>query len=282
MLDRQPNDGLDMEVNGREQQQGDIMSRFDRCRRALLVALCLLAMHPGSTRAGETVTYGADTSPPVTLMISISPTTLDTHGIPQPALGRWLAHIADKAEVRLLIRPLSGARRLEDVMREPDTCSLGYARLPAREDAVHWLFEVKRDRMVFVTRQSDPFNGTLTDLLLTAGGQLGAPGGVYRTILDNRGIRHVIIDDQRQLARMVDAGDPRFGLLIGGSLSTPEIRSLNLRVVAELPEVGFWVACSRGMSETVLNRIGTVLHSPTAQQLHRESMSTLLPGAPTP
>lgn len=253
------------------------MNRFDRYRRALVLALCLLVMPLTNAPAGETVIYGADESPPVTLMISISPTTLDTHGIPQPALGRWLAYIAEQARVQLLIRPFTGAARLENLMRAPDTCALGYARLPAREDTVHWLFEVKRDRMVFVTRQADPFTGSLTDLLLVASGQLGAPSGVYRTILDNRGIRHTVIDDQRKLARMVNAGNPRFGLLIAGSLATPEIRALNLRVVAELPEQGFWLACSRDMADDVLQRIGTILHSPTAQQLHHESLSTLLP-----
>lgn len=264
-------------------RQGRIMESLDRWFRGPLLAACLLTMSSASALAGEMVAYGADGSPPITLMISISPTTLDTHGVPQPALGRWLAHIADKAQVRLLLRPFTGTVRLEDAMREPDTCSLGYARLPAREETVHWLFEVKRDRMVFVTRQADPFTGTLTDLLLQVSGQLGAPSGVYRTILDNRGIRHVIIDDQRQLARMVEAGNPRFGLLIAGSISTPEIRSLNLRVVAELPEQGFWLACSRDMPDDILQRLGVVLHSPPAQQLHRETMSTLLPGrADTP
>lgn len=246
--------------------------------RALLLAVWLLVTMMGGARADEAVTYGADGSPPIILMVSISPTILDTHGYPQPVLGRWLAHIADKARVRLLIRPHTGSGPLEDLMREADTCSLGYARLPAREQTVHWLFEVKRDRLVFVTRQADPFVGSLTALLPQISGQLGAPSGLYRTILDNRGIRYVVINDQRQLARMVGSGDPRFGLLIGGSLSTPEIRSLNLRVVAELPEVGTWLACSRTMPEDVRRRLEMVLRTQQARQLHREALSALLPG----
>lgn len=260
---------------------GCMMKRFDRCRLVALLAGVLLAAPLPVVRAGEMVIYGVEEASPVTLMISTSPTTLDTHGIPQPALGRWLAHIADKAQVRLTIRPFTGTVRLEDRMREPDTCALGYARLPSREDTVHWLYEVKRDRMVFVTRQADNFSGTLADLLKLAGGKLAAPSGVYRTILENRGIRHTVIDDQRQLARMVDAGDPRFGLLIGGSLASPEIKALNLRVVAELPEQGFWLACSRDMPDAVLERIGTTLHSPASEQLHRETMTTLLPALAT-
>jgi hypothetical protein len=78
--------------------------------------------------------------------------------------------------------------------------------------------EVKRDRMVFVGRQDDPIGGNLSDFLRLANGKLGAPSGIYRTVLENRSIRHVAVDDQRQLAHMVADGDLRFGLMIGGSI----------------------------------------------------------------
>lgn len=237
-----------------------------------------LLMAAAPSQAGEPVLYGEETAPPVTLMISNAPTTLDTYGHPQPALGRWLAHIADKAVVRLTLRPVTSKADLDTSMRNADTCSLGYARLPARENAVRWLMEVKRDRMVFVSRQNDTFAGNLSDFLRLANGKIGAPSGVYRTVLDNRSIRYIAVDDQRQLAHMVVDGKLRFGMMIGGSMNTPEIKALPLRIVAELPELGFWFACSQAMPQPVVTRIAETLKTPASQQLHREALSHLLPG----
>ncbi len=253
------------------------MATLKRMVQVLCVGTLMLI---GSVRveAREIATYGSAGDPPVSLMISIAPTTVDASGAPRPALGRWLAHIAEKSHIRMVLRPLTNDQRLEEVMRQPDGCSLGYARLPAREKHVHWLMEVKRDRMVFVGRHDDPFGGNLSDFLRLADGKLGAPSGIYRTVLENRSIRHTAVDDQRQLARMVADGDLRFGLLIGGSMNTPEIRALPLRVVAELPELGFWFACSQTMPQPVVTHIAETLQTPASQQLHREAMSTLLPG----
>lgn len=252
-------------------------------RMVLCVSVGML-MLTGSVRAaaGELAAYGAADDTPVSLMISIAPTTVDASGAPRPALARWLAHVAEKAQIRLILRPLTNDQRLEEVMRQPNGCSLGYARLPAREKHVHWLMEVKRDRMVFVGRQDDLFGGTLSDLLRIADGKLGAPTGVYRTVLENRSIRHQPVDDQLQLAHMVVNGTLRFGLLIGGAMNTPEIRALPLRVVAELPELGFWFACSQAMPQPVVTRITTTLETAASRQLHREALSHLLPNlAPT-
>lgn len=227
--------------------------------------------------AGEIAVYGAPDDPPVSLMISIAPTTVDASGAPRAALGRWLAHIAEKSHIRMTLRPLTNDQRLDEVMRQPDGCSLGYARLPAREKEVHWLMEVKRDRMVFVGRQDDPFGGNLSDFLRLANGKLGAPSGIYRSVLESRSIRHIAVDDQRRLAHMVADGSLRFGLLIGGSMNTPEIRALPLRIVAELPELGFWFACSQAMPKPVVTRIADILKTRASQQLHREALSNLLP-----
>ncbi len=253
------------------------MATLHRIVQWLSVSILLLT---GSVHAGasEIAAYGTADDPLVSVMISIAPTTVDASGTPRPTLGRWLAHIAEKSQIRLVLRPLTNDQRLEDVMRQPDGCSLGYARLPARERDVHWLMEVKRDRMVFVGRQDDPFGGNLSDFLRLANGKLGAPSGIYRTVLENRSIRHVAVDDQRQLAHMVADGDLRFGLMIGGSMNTPEIRALPLRIVAELPELGFWFACSQAMPSAVLARIEQSLISAASKQLHHEALSNLLPG----
>lgn len=253
------------------------MATLHRLIRHLSIGILMLI---GSVRAGagEIAVYGAADDPRVSLMISIAPTTVDASGAPRAALGRWLAHIAEKSKIRLTLRPLTNDQRLEEVMRQPDGCSLGYARLPAREKEVHWLMEVKRDRMVFVGRQDDPFGGNLSDFLRVANGKLGAPAGIYRTVLENRSIRHIAVDDQRRLAHMVADGTLRFGLLIGGSMNTPEIRALPLRIVAELPELGFWFACSQAMPKPVVARIAETLKTPASQQLHREALSNLLPG----
>lgn len=253
------------------------MATLTRIVQLLSIGMLMLI---GSVRVGanEIAGYGGTGDPPVSVMISIAPTTVDASGSPRPALGRWLAHIAEKSQIRLSLRPLTNDQRLEEVMRRPDGCSLGYARLPAREKEVHWLMEVKRDRMVFVGRQDDPFGGNLSDFLRLANGKLGAPSGIYRTVLENRSIQHIAVDDQRQLAHMVADGDLRFGLLIGGSMNTPEIRTLPLRIVAELPELGFWFACSRAMPKPVVTRIAETLKTRASQQLHREALSNLLPG----
>ncbi|OYQ32686.1 hypothetical protein CHU95_18145 [Niveispirillum lacus] len=238
----------------------------------MLVLVTPLLTAP-SLAAGSIVSYGAADAPEIILMLSMSPNNVDVTGVPHRALGQWLALLADGARVRLTIRPVTDKERLDDLMRNPDTCSLNYARLPVREKNVNWLYKMKRDRIVFVTRANDPFNGRLADLLSVASGQVGAPSGIYRTILDSRGIRHIVVDDHRQLAQMVDAGHPRFGLMLDSSLSAPEIKALKLRVVAELPEVGFWLACSHAMPLDVRLRISTVLYTPAAQRLHREATS---------
>lgn len=253
------------------------MATLNRIVRFVCVGIVVLVV-PVCAVAGEIASYGAADDPPVSMMISIAPTTVDAMGTPRPALGRWLAHIAENARIHMSLRPLTNDQRLEEVMRQPDGCSLGYARLPAREKDVHWLMEVKRDRMVFVGRQDDLFGGNLSDFLRLADGKLGAPSGIYRTVLENRNIRHIAVDDQRQLAHMVVDGTLRFGLLIGGSMNTPEIKALPLRIVAELPELGFWFACSRAMPQPVVTRIAETLKTKASQQLHREALSHLLPG----
>lgn len=252
------------------------MATLHRIVQCLSVGILVLT---GSVRSGanEIATYGTADDAPVSMMISIAPTTVDASGTPRPALSRWLAYIAEKAHIRLILRPLTNDQRLEEVMRQPDGCSLGYARLPAREKGVHWLMEVKRDRMVFVGRQDDPFGGTLSDFLRLVDGKLGAPSGAYRNVLENRNIQHIAVDDQRRLAHMVVDGTLRFGLLIGGSMNTPEIKALPLRIVAELPELGFWFACSQTMPPPVVTRIAEALKTPASQQLHREALSNLLP-----
>ncbi len=227
--------------------------------------------------AQDLASYGTINNQPITLMFPVVPSALDGKGKPSPAWDNWLSYIAITAEVNLHIHPIANSPRVEDVMKQPDACSIGYARLPYRELDVHWILEIKHDRMVFVVRRSDPFQGSLADLLKEANGHLGAPSGIYRNILESRGIKHVVIDDHSKLARMVEKGEPRFGLLIGGSLDTPDIKAMSIRPVAELPNVGFWFACSRTMPSDILKRITAAATSKTSERLHHEAIRSLQP-----
>lgn len=239
--------------------------------RTLLAGGLLAMLLAGPAAGGEDMgTFGAPDAPGVTLMAALTPTVLDKRGLLRPALRHWLSQVAARSGTRLTVRPVLAERPLTEIMRDPDACTLGYARLPAREDSVHWLAEIRRDRLVFIARRDDTFQGSLAEFLRAADGQVAAPSGIYRTILDHRGIKHSVVDDQRVLARMVADGHPRFGLLIGNAMNAPEVRALSIRTVAELPELGLWFACSRTMADGTVNSLRAAMPEADMQRLRRE------------
>ncbi|MFV3127736.1 hypothetical protein [Niveispirillum sp. KHB5.9] len=245
---------------------------------AALIAGGLLMVISTAGAVGTVLeTIGPANGPEVALLIANTPTTMDSAGNLRPALRQWIGHIATQGEVHVSVRTVTVDQRQDEALKSPGTCAMSYARLPAREDKVRWLAEVKRDRMVFIARRDDPFQGSLSDFLRITNGKLGAPSGIYRDILENRGIRHTPVDDQLSLARMVEAGEPRFGLLIGGAMHTPEIRAMAVRVVAELPQASFWFACSAAMPDMLSTRLAAVLHTKEAEALRREALGNLAP-----
>lgn len=239
-------------------------------RLMLAVALALAGM-PVSAR--ELGWFGDRDAPVVTLLMSQSPTIIDPQGELQPGFQHWLGLMAERGRLRIRARATPTDQPLEVVLQQTDTCSIGYARLPVREGQVRWLLEMLRDRMVFIARGQDPFQGNLPDFLRIAGGQLGAPRGIYQTVLEGRGIDHVTVDDQRALARMVETGQLRFGMLIGSALDTPDLKDMDIRVVAELPPQGYWFACSLTMPDATVARLTAALALPDVDRARRAAIA---------
>ncbi|MFV3127735.1 hypothetical protein [Niveispirillum sp. KHB5.9] len=217
--------------------------------------------------------FGDPTLPGVTLAVPVIPTIVDSKGLLVPAMRAWLGRVAAGANIHLKIQAANFDRRSADMARSADHCVLGYARLPAREDKARWLAPVRRDRMIFVARHDDPFQGGLDAFMKAADGKVAAPSGVYREALAQRGVEYVAIDDQRALARMVEAGRVRFGMLIAGSLNAPEVQAMQLRVVAEMPPQEFWFACSPLMPDSVAVSLTRALRDGHTEALRRLAMA---------
>lgn len=242
-----------------------------RMAASLLVAWTLIGTRPGLAHDMPD-SFGDPTLPEVTLAVPVMPTIVNDKGRLVPAMSRWLSLVADKAGIHLKVQAANFDRRTADMGRNPDRCVLGYARLPAREAKARWLAEVRRDRIVFVARPDDPFEGGLETFLKAADNNVAAPSGVYREVLSQHGIAYQPIDDQRALARMVQAGRVRFGMVIGGTLDAPEIQAMRLRTVAELPPQQFWFACSPGMPDKVALPLMAALLDREADLLRRTAM----------
>lgn len=227
-----------------------------------LILAAALAFTGTAARARELGWFGDRDAPTVTLLMSQSPTIIDPQGELQPGFQNWLRLMAERGHLRIRARATPTDQPLEAVLRQADTCSIAYARLPAREAQVHWLMEMRRDRMVFIARGQDPFQGNLPAFLRVVSGKLAAPRGIYQTVLEGRGIDHITVDDQRALARMVETGQVRFGMLIGSALDTPDLKDMDIRVVAELPPQGYWFACSLSMPDATVARLTGALALP--------------------
>lgn len=252
-------------------------------RRAagLLLGLVLTIALPVRARDVDD-SFGKPEAPQVTLAVPVMPTIVDGSGRLLPAMRLWFSYLAEKAAIHLKIQPANFDRRTADMARSVDHCVLGYARLPSRETKARWLSLVRRDRIVFIARQDDPFQGDLPDLLRIASGRVAAPSGVYRETLVERGIDYVAIDDQRSLARMVDAGRVRFGMVIAGTLNAPEVQAMRLRVVAEMPPLEFWFACSPDMPDSLAEPLQRALQTPSSEALRRTALDEVPAEATTP
>lgn len=257
----------------RNRKPGIMVSLKRLSAACLTIGLVMTIGMKGS--AQETAEYFGDpTSTKITLAVPIMPTFIDSRARLQPAMANWLAHVADHAAVHLEIQPASFDRRAADLARRPNHCVLGYDRVPSREAGALWLARIGQDRILFVARRNDSFYGDIDALMSILPDQVAAPSGIYRELLALRDIPHVAVDDQRSLARMVAAGRVRFGMLIGATLETPEVKAMGLRVVAEMPPLDFWFACSRNLPAAIADRLTAALKSEKAEKLRLLAMAS--------
>ncbi|OYQ32688.1 hypothetical protein CHU95_18155 [Niveispirillum lacus] len=235
---------------------------------AACLALCLVtALNVAGAEQEMAEYFGNPESAKVTLAVPIMPTFIDNRARLQPAMASWLAHVAEQASVYLEIQPSSFDRRAADISRRPNHCVVGYDRVPSREAGALWLTRIGQDRILFVARGNDSFYGDIDALMSILPDQVAAPSGIYRELLALRDIPHVAVDDQRSVARMVAAGRVRFGMLIGATLETPDVKGMGLRIVAETPPLDFWFACSRNLPPDIVDRLTTALKSEEAEKL---------------
>lgn len=243
------------------------ITRMPRRPLRLLFAQALLAACFALGVSAQEV--GPSTGELVTVLVPLTPRLLDTRQQAQPAISRWLTHVATRANIRMRLQPAAFDRRIADASRVPNSCILGVARRPERETMMRWMNVIRRDRIVMIAAASDPFKGPLDALMKEAGDQIAAPTGIYRDILEAHAVRYINVDDQRALARMVAVGRIRFGIVIGGTLDAPEVASLPLRIVGELPVQEYWFTCSRDLPEPVAARLIRALNEPTAETLRK-------------
>lgn len=215
---------------------------------------------------------GPEGAPRITLMVPLTPLLVDEHQELLPSVRHWLIHVAERSGMRMRMQPGGFDRRLAETTRYPDSCILGMARLPEREKLTNWLSVIRRDRVIFIARGDDPFQGDMADLLRLADNQIAAPSGLYRPILDRQGVRYAPVDDQRALARMVALGRIRFGIVLAGTLRSPDIQPLGLRTVAEMEPLEYWFACSRELPVSLSLRLAAVLRGEEAEILRRVAL----------
>lgn len=239
--------------------------------RVLIHVLALWLLFSASPARADNATdsVGQIGWPAVNLTVPVMPNIIDEQGIMTPPMRLWLDQVARTAQIRIDVRAANFSRRKADLNRNADYCVMGYARLPDREKDVLWLAEVRRDRIVFVARADDPFAGNLDDFLAIASGHVAAPSGVYREELARQGIEFEPIDDQKSLARMVQTGRVRFGMLVTSTLTVPEVRAMDLRIVAYTPPVEFWLACSLQLATSKATALQAGLLDPSAEMLRR-------------
>lgn len=249
---------------------------MSRRRLYNLLAQVLIAL--SCTVAVGAQEVGPATGEPITVLVPLTPRLLDAQQNVQPAILRWLSHVATRADIRMRLQPAGFDRRIADTSRSPNSCILGVARLPEREMMVRWMDVIRRDRIVMIAASSDPFKGPLEALMKQADNRIAAPTGLYRDILDAHAVRYINVDDQRALARMVAVGRIRFGIVIGGTLEAPEVASLPLRIVGELPPQEYWFTCSRELPDKIATRLVAVLNERTTESLRKLAMDEPPPG----
>lgn len=127
--------------------------------------------------------------------------------------------------------------------------------------------------MLPVNHKSGPahgkFRGGLEDLLRAADSKIVAPSGLYRPIPDRQGVLHTAEDGHRALARMVALGRVRVGMVLAGTLQSPGIQRLGLRVVAEREPPEYCFTCCRELPHSLSLRLATVLRGEDTETLRR-------------
>lgn len=225
---------------------------------------------------------GEPASADVDLLIPVSELVADTEGHLKPGMRQWLEYVAKTADIELVIMPASVERWVAELKGTSNSCALGMARLPERETSARWISVVRYDNPVIIASADDRIDGGLEVVMRAADNDIAAPSGLYRSILNNHGIRHSGVVDHRLVARMVNNGRVRFGILPRGVLLTPEVMSMKLRIVAEYPPIPFWLACSPMMPDSVALPLQAALHDERAQALHKADLGDAIPPIPNP
>jgi len=233
----------------------------------LVLTLALVCVRTPAKAIDEEI--GPEGAPRITLMVPLTPLLVDEQKQLLPPVRRWLTHVAEHSGIRMRMQPGSFDRRLAETTRYPDSCTLGMARLPEREKLLNWLSVIRRDRVIFIAQRDDPFQGSMAELLREADNRIAAPSGLYRPILDRQGVRYYPVDDQRALARMVALGRIRFGIVLAGTLESPDIKPLGLRAVAEMEPLEYWFTCSRDLPASLSLRLAKVLRGAEAEMVRR-------------
>lgn len=210
---------------------------------------------------------GPASRPTINLLVPLTQIVTTADGRLLPGLRVWMEHVAHKAGVRMIIQGSSYDRRAADMARHANSCTLGMARRPEREAFAQWLSVIRYDKVAVIARKEDGFTGDLPALLKIADNDIVAPSGIYREILKGHGIRYAAVDDQRSVARMVDSGRIRFGMLLSGVLDMPEVQSMGLKIVGEMAPMPFWFACSRQLPADLATALTAALNSSEAQAL---------------
>ena len=71
---------------------------------------------------------------------------------------------------------------------------------------------------------------------------------------------------------MVALGRIRFGIVLAGTLRSPDIQPLGLRTVAEMEPLEYWFACSRELPVSLSLRLAAVLRGEEAEILRRVAL----------
>lgn len=256
-----------------------VLSLFPRILVRSFLTCCCLAGATIAQADRSMNEFGTAGAPAITLLAPAIPTVIDSRGQLRPGVAQWMAHIAGDSGVQIHARTANVDRSEADMARDSQICVLGYARLPSRENHVQWLAALHRDKIMLIARRDDPFQGTLLDAMNINDSTVAAPKGIYLSDKKANDTRFVTVSDQRRLARMVEAGRVRFGVLIGITLEVPEIRNMEIRVVGQLPPQEFWFACNRDLPDGITRRLARALQSPVAGQLLRTVLANPPPAS---
>ena len=81
-------------------------------RRSLHMLLCQVALLTIFAIGVGAQEVGPATGEPITVLVPLTPRLLDTQRQVQPAIARWLTHVATRANVRMRLQPAGFDRRI--------------------------------------------------------------------------------------------------------------------------------------------------------------------------